>query len=352
MTSVLQGDLGEWPAQGMERVAACPLCGSGARVTLHAGLRDHAFNSAPGEWVLHRCEACGCAYLDPRPDAATLSLAYRRYYTHESGPRRSVLGRLRLGIQNAYLNHRYGTSSPHALPGGQYLARLVPRIRAYLDVGFARHLGAPREGPAALLDVGCGDGMFLRVAARLGWKAEGIDFDEAAVAAARAAGCDVVHGSLEDLPFARDRYQHVTLSHVLEHVHDPLRLLRRCFELLAPGGRLWLETPNLKSLGHEVFGASWRGLEPPRHLVLFERRSLTAALSGAEFSRIEFREHPGVAALMWEQSRMIARASGRYPAGVGNKFLGSLPGVFLSEIYEALRTEESEFLTCIAFKPA
>lgn len=350
MTSVRSSDFGEWPAAGLERVGACPLCGGSARSTLHEGLQDHAFRAAPGRWTLRQCNACGCAYLDPRPDAATISLAYERYYTHESGAGDSLLARLRRGIQDAYLNDRYGTSYPLALSGGQYLARLVPMIRRYLDVSFARHLGPPTGERARLLDVGCGNGTFLQLAARLGWEAEGIDSDAAAVDAAHAAGCSVTHGRLDDLPMRAGCYQHVTLSHVVEHVHDPLGLLRRCHELLAPGGRLWLETPNLRSFGHDVFGPAWRGLEPPRHLVLFDRRTLTAALAGAGFEGIEFREHPGVSLFMWEQSRMIARASGAGVRGVWRKLLATPPGVLVAEAYAAYRPERSEFLTCIAFR--
>ncbi|MEW6689361.1 MAG: class I SAM-dependent methyltransferase [Pseudomonadota bacterium] len=351
MTSVPQGDFGEWPAHGLERVPACPLCGSGARSVLHAGLRDYAFRTAPGEWVLQRCADCGCAYLDPRPDAATIALAYERYYTHADGPADSAFTRLRRRIAEAYLNARYGTSYPNAFPGGQHIVGLFPRRRAYLDVSFARHLDPAAGDNRLLLDVGCGNGAFLQFVTHLGWAAEGIDSDAAAVAAARAAGCRATHGSLDKLPFAKNRYQHVTLSHVIEHVYEPLELLGQCFELLAPGGRLWLETPNLGSFGHSVFGPAWRGLEPPRHLVLFDRASLTAALAAAGFSGIEFRAHPAVTLFIWEQSRKIARASGRRARGIRGKLLSSPLGVHLAELYEALRADESEFLTCIAFKP-
>jgi len=346
-----QHEFGEWPAEGLERVPACPLCGSGARVVLHAGLRDHAFKTAPGEWVLQRCEDCECAYLDPRPDAATISLAYARYYTHGDGTQDPALVRFGRGIARACLNHRYGTAYPNAIPGGQYLAGFVPRIEVSLDAGYARHLGPPSREGARLLDVGCGNGAFLQLAAHMGWSAEGIDFDEVAVSAACAAGCKAIHGKLENLPFGKGRYQHVTLSHVVEHARDPIGLLKQCLELLAPGGRLWLETPNLRSFGHGVFGPSWRGLEPPRHLVLFDRRSLTAALVRAGFTGIEFREHPGVTVFMWEQSRVIARASALGAQSVRNRLLASRPGMIVAELYETLRTEQSEFLTCVAFKP-
>lgn len=344
-------EFGEWPAGGLEQVAACPLCGNGARSTLHEGLEDHAFKSAPGKWTLRRCGGCGCGYLDPRPDSATIGLAYKRYYTHQGGPAESAFARLRRGVADAYLNDRFGTSYPNAIPGGHHLARFLPRSRRYLDVSYARHLGPVDQGNARLLDIGCGNGAFLQFATHLGWTAEGIDNDPAAVAAARAAGCSVVLGGLDELPFRKGHYRHVTLSHVIEHVHEPLKLLRQCFELLAPGGRLWLETPNLHSLGHEVFGPAWRGLEPPRHLVLFDRRTLTTALAGAGFSNIEFRAHPGVALFIWEQSRMIARASRSGIRPGWRTLLAMLPGAVVADYFSAFRADRSEFLTCIAFRP-
>lgn len=202
-----------------------------------------------------------------------------------------------------------------------------------------------------LFDIGCGNGAFLRFAGQLGWSGEGIDNDVAAVAAAREAGCNVVHGSLDDLPSRERRYRHVTLSHVIEHVHDPLKLLRQCLKLLVPGGRLWLETPNLQSTGHDVFGAAWRGLEPPRHLVLFDRSTLTSALARAGFSGVEFLSHPGVTAFMWLQSRMIARATRDKTPSPPRKLMASLPGGIVAECGAALRPEKSEFLTCIAYRP-
>jgi SAM-dependent methyltransferase len=350
VTSVRHATFGDWPAAGLERVVACPLCGSDLRSTLYEGLQDHAFKTAPGKWTLQQCRDCGCAYLDPRPDAATIGLAYERYYTHTSGPAGSPFARLRRRIADAYLNDRYGTSYPDAFPGGQYLAKFLPRSRSYLDVSCARHLDRSAGDNRRLLDVGCGNGAFLQFVANLGWMAEGIDSDAAAVAVARAAGCNVVHGSLDDLQSRKGSYRHVTLSHVIEHVHDPLKLLRQCFELLSPGGRLWLQTPNLQSLGHDVFGAAWRGLEPPRHLVMFDRRSLTAALAGAGFSRVEFLDHPGVTAYMWEQSRMIARAAREGGRVQPRKLMASYPGAMVAEYCSALRPDKSEFLTCIAYR--
>jgi hypothetical protein len=73
----------EWPANGLEVVDRCPVCGEGEREILHQGLRDQVFYCAPGEWTLYCCRGCCSAYLDPRPTAETIYLAYRKYYTHQ-----------------------------------------------------------------------------------------------------------------------------------------------------------------------------------------------------------------------------------------------------------------------------
>ena len=75
----------------------------------------------------------------------------------------------------------------------------------------------------------------------------------------------------------------ITLNHVIEHVHEPIKVLKLCHELLKPGGQLWLETPNIDSFGYARFKKNWRGLETPRHLILFNRSSLTQAFISAGF---------------------------------------------------------------------
>ena len=89
---------------------------------------------------------------------------------------------------------------------------------------------------------------------RLGWDAEGIDPDAGAVATARDNGIPVTLGTLSDVVEKETgKFRAVTLSHVIEHLHDPVGELRRIHRLLAPGGRVWIATPNLQSLGHRLF---------------------------------------------------------------------------------------------------
>jgi 2-polyprenyl-3-methyl-5-hydroxy-6-metoxy-1,4-benzoquinol methylase len=138
-----------------------------------------------------------------------------------------------------------------------------------------RHL--PRQLPrpgATLLDVGCGNGEFLAMARAAGWQVQGVDFDPLAVAAAHKRGLDVRQGGLEQVAHHAAHYDWITCSHVIEHVHDPVQWLQDMVKLLRPGATLWLQTPNIDSVGHEQFGADWRDLDAPRHLVIFNTRTL------------------------------------------------------------------------------
>jgi 2-polyprenyl-3-methyl-5-hydroxy-6-metoxy-1,4-benzoquinol methylase len=303
--------VGEWPEAGLERVTRCPVCGGASRKLLHDGLRDRIFFCAPGEWRLYLCDECGSGYLDPRPTPGTLELAYRRYYTHtddeqELGP----LRRMRRALANGYHNARFGTRREPHLGVGAWLAHVIPGERAILDAQ-ARHLARAKPGQT-LLDVGCGDGYFLRFATEMGWKAEGVEPDPHAVKVARSRGLLVHEGSPERLTDREMAYDVITLNHVIEHVHDPRNLLAVCFRLLRPGGLIWVETPNLQAVGHLRYGPDWRDLDPPRHLILFNWDSLRAVLKKTGFTMETPLPGRPMAAVTFPASEAIKRREDPY----------------------------------------
>ncbi|MFM8332830.1 MAG: class I SAM-dependent methyltransferase [Candidatus Methylumidiphilus sp.] len=303
---------GDWPSDGLESIAACPVCGSTERSLVHAALTDRIFFCAPGVWAFHRCGGCGCGYLSPRPTPQAIGLAYAEYYTHGLAPEEiflsssTLLGRRFPALRNGYLNARF----PHlnlrpALALGAKLTALdaATRVLAERDV---RHLPTPAEG-ASLLDIGCGGGEFVRRALRLGYAAEGLEFDAQAVAAATAQGVPVREGALPATGLPADSYDAVTLSQVIEHLHDPLAALAEIHRLLKPGGFFWLATPNMDAPGHQTFGPDWRGLEPPRHLLLFSAAALVLALQKSGFTDIAFQAPGAVSAWFFKASYRISQ---------------------------------------------
>jgi 2-polyprenyl-3-methyl-5-hydroxy-6-metoxy-1,4-benzoquinol methylase len=262
---------------------------------------------------MYRCDFCKSAYLDPRPTDKTIDLAYQRYCTHERVPNFSTLSffeKLRTALANGYRNHRYGTSDYPSSILGVLAAELMPNAKAIVDAGM-RHLPNGKK-KGRLLDVGFGNGIFMLRASRAGWDVVGVDSDRKTIESARSSGLDVRLGGVESLNPTIEKFDVITLSHVIEHVHHPVKVLRACNRLLKVNGYLWLETPNVGSIGHRLFGDSWRGLEPPRHLFLFNLRSIYMTLQSAGFNKFELQPYRPLCDFMFNYSCAIFLADNPY----------------------------------------
>lgn len=297
-----------WPAADLEHLDACPVCDARSRQhVLYERLRDRVHPDTPGEWTLWRCGACEAGYLNPRPTRGAIGRLYHTYYTHAPSPPPAYAdlgpaGRLLRRLGNGYRNWRFGTRDRPASALGVVLALVSPRHRALLDAG-ARHL--PRSPKGRLLDLGCGSGDFLELAARAGWEAVGADPDPTAVAAARSRGLAVDVGSVETVAVGDGAFDGITMNHVIEHVHDPRAALQACHRLLKPGGWLWIETPNLDAPGHAHYRDCWAGLDLPRHLVLFTWPLLVRVLRQAGFARVETLPYYPLCARVFAMSRAL-----------------------------------------------
>lgn len=298
-----------WPNEDLETVGCCPVCHSTSRSIWHDDLVDGSFRTAPGQWRLWRCAKCSCAYLDPRPTPQSIGRCYANYYTHQP----SIIGpepwhrRVLQTLANGYLNRRYGTQAKPASGWGPFAAALAPSKRRMLDRQF-RHLEPSPSKSGLLLDVGCGSGEFLKQMKSCGWQVLGVEPDPTAARIARSMGLEVHHGTLESLQAADRSADAITLSHVIEHVHDPLRTLQTCHRLLKPGGRLWMETPHVNCLTHAHYRQHWRGLEAPRHLVLYSRPGLTKLLHRAGFESLRWIRGPDVRWWLAQQSESIRQS--------------------------------------------
>jgi 2-polyprenyl-3-methyl-5-hydroxy-6-metoxy-1,4-benzoquinol methylase len=240
---------------------ACILCGTAGTV-LYRDLTDPFFG-APGLWQLKKCPRIGCGliWLDPAPLEADLHLAYQAYFTHGA-----LDGKARLVSQLRNFLYR-------AYQAVNYLPAALLGLHAAKSEMSRMFLGDLQ--PGKVLDVGCGDGMFLNRMRGLGWTVDGVDFDAKAVTNAWLKyGLELRHGDLAGARFAENSFDAVTMSHVIEHVPDPVALLAEARRILKPGGRLVVTTPNTGSYGHEKFQGYWFGVDPPRHLHLYSLDTL------------------------------------------------------------------------------
>lgn len=154
-------------------------------------------------------------------------------------------------------------------PGSE---RKRPALALYDRLAGGRLLPAPPGARA--LDIGCNTGLLLDLLREAGYRTVGIERSPSA-AEAEAAGhevhaIDVEEGTI-DLP---ERFDLVTMTHVLEHLRRPTRALRWIREQLRPEGRLVIEVPNWDDLARPLWGPRYRPLELGDHLSFFQRSTL------------------------------------------------------------------------------
>lgn len=139
-------------------------------------------------------------------------------------------------------------------------------------------------GPGRLLDVGASFGHFL-AQARTGFEAYGIELNARAVAwSVSEFGVRNEVASLYALPAALPRTFHaITMWDVIEHLDNPRRALTACHERLAPGGWIFLSTPDAGSLMGRGLGRRWYYQDPVQHINLFSRRNLLRVLGETGF---------------------------------------------------------------------
>ena len=290
----------------------CYLCGFPGRF-LYQDSEDRLFGS-PGTWNLKQCPnpLCGLAWLDPMPLEDEIWKAYDNYYTHECVERSGWLYQTYCYAKNGYLTQRYGNSASisfwQKLAGALFY--LHPMYRERLDLSV---MGLRVQAGKRLLDIGCGGGFMLALLHSLGWNAEGVEVDPKAVSQARAQGLRVREGTLADQQYADESIHAITMHHVIEHIHEPKRLLKECYRILEPGGQIVIITPNLASRLHRRFRRNWYALDPPRHLMLFSPPSLGAIVKETGFSISSLTTKARLAPAIYLESRRLAsqaRANG------------------------------------------
>jgi 2-polyprenyl-3-methyl-5-hydroxy-6-metoxy-1,4-benzoquinol methylase len=156
----------------------------------------------------------------------------------------------------------------------------------------------PPFGNRRLLDVGCGLGFFLARAQSRGWDVHGIDTSPTWVGLANARlGRERVElATVEESRYAASSFDLVTAWDVVEHIFEPVPFLLRLRELMAPGGKLFIRTPNI-SYAYPVYAARrWLlrhdvELGPTNHVVYFTAHTMRDALWRAGLEACDWSVH-------------------------------------------------------------
>ena len=147
-----------------------------------------------------------------------------------------------------------------------------------------------KQPPSSLLDVGCGNGVFLRVARTNGYDVEGIDISRTAASLASEQGFRAVAGDFLTHTFDR-QFDIITMWDVVEHLTDPLGFLSRARQLLNPGGFVFAKVPCFGASNFLLIRRCNRLavllLAAPAHIQYFTENSLLQLATNAGFGPSE-----------------------------------------------------------------
>lgn len=233
----------------LQAEGACPVCGNTTTVEL----------CVTNGFPIRTCRVCECDFVSPMPDDRTIEAFYdsRSYFTASDGD---------AGYSD------YDTQT----------ARVLPFFRSLL-----RRLG-PGAG-RSVLDVGCGYGTHLALAAKEGWDPHGVEVSAFAreVVSKRYGDAIPVVSSISDLP-ARP-FDLVLMFDVVEHLKHPYALFEDMIRkrVLTAASRLVITTPNARSASAATDPAGWEYRTPPEHLVNYSMQSLLLLVTTVGFTEVD-----------------------------------------------------------------
>ncbi len=233
----------EWDYSKPLEYVKCGLC----------GVDDTRLVTVEDSFKIVRCKKCGLIYLNPRPKTKDLLDFYDDFFL---------------------------TDEKSIFQWSRLMGKVYRETKRNIE----------KEYPSGkLLDMGCGLGLFLKLWDPQKWELSGIDISKKAVEYAQDEGLNVREGSLEKAGFSNDYFDVITMFYVLEHLLNPLKVLKEVRRILKKDGLLVVRIPQSISAERflRFFGVRRNLCHPPMHLYDFSTEILREFLLKAGFKRIE-----------------------------------------------------------------
>ncbi len=240
---------------------ACPLCAS-EKTGLEFRCKDYFISGE--DFPIFKCSECGFSFTQDYPEEHEIT----RYYESDD-----------------YISHSDSSKS-----FSDKLYRLTRSLMLRKKRRLIENITGLRNG--AILDIGSGTGYFARTMNKAGWQVKGIEINE------KARNFSISQFKLNILTpdkipsLENESFDCITLWHVLEHFHDPLKYFSEVYRLLKPGAVCVVALPNCSSFDAKHYKKFWAAWDVPRHLWHFNPHTFSLFSQKAGLSLEKLRSLP------------------------------------------------------------
>jgi 2-polyprenyl-3-methyl-5-hydroxy-6-metoxy-1,4-benzoquinol methylase len=263
----------------------CPVCGS-AGIAEALKVKD---NSVSQEYFhIYHCSNCQVRFTQNAPTEEAIGAYYKsENYISHTDTAKGLINRIYRSVRNYSINQK---------------TKLIKTV-----TGLSK---------GSLLDVGSGTGYFAAAIKNEGWDVTALEPDEGARKIA------IEQHSLKEIPVAElfslpdNKFDAITLWHVLEHVHDVNKYVTAFKNLLNENGKLFIAVPNYTSWDAKEYGENWAAYDVPRHLYHFTPHTMKLLMMQQGLRIVDMKP-------MWFDSFYVSLLSSKYKNGSTN-WIGAL----------------------------
>ena len=226
----------------------CPVCGHNKSLNLKNYQKDY----------LSKCLKCSLVFSNKKPTKKELDSVYSNYNYESVKPTEFTLLKIRKTVKKLFsLNN-----------------------------------------PKNVLDIGCGNALFLDEFKKLGCKTFATEYDSRLSEIAIRKGHSIVDQGLYPKLKNGTKIDMIIFTEVIEHITEQKKCLSHFFDILSNNGIIYITTPNFSSLERRIFKDKWQYICYPEHLCYFTSKSLDDCMSRFRFEKIyNFTENISISAI-------------------------------------------------------
>lgn len=272
----------------LETLKICPVC-QGSSFSNYLNVEDYTVSHK--EFTIQQCNACYFLFTNPRPPVDEIGAYYQ---------------------SDDYISHHDEAKD--------IMSRVYTSVRNHTIKGKVKLINELNAQKGTLLDIGCGTGNFIQSCKENGWKIAATEPDQGARNAATSRLGSSIFKSINAPELHSERFDIITMWHVLEHVHNLNEVVTWLHDHLNPNGKIIIAVPNPQSFDAVHYRRFWAAYDVPRHLYHFTRSTMKKLMEnhGLHITKV---------LPMWFDSFYVSMLSTKYRGNSVNLFDSAKTGL-------------------------